>query len=138
MATKTIYRLHTRDSNNQPVPEQVTQNADGSYSQDTGTYGTATLTNVSVGTTATLLPASALANRKMVRVTNQANPFGYPAPVTIGYANTVTAMPTAAAGTGGKQIQPGQSERFDVSQGQALYGITTTQAIVVVIEEFAS
>lgn len=102
-----------------------------------GAYTTGRLTNVSVGTTATQLPASALANRKRVRVTNPANPFGYPSLVTIGYANTVTPFPTAAGGNGGAQLQPGQTKEFRIVPGQLLYAITTTQALVVQVEEFA-
>jgi hypothetical protein len=115
----------------------VTVSQSGTVATQDIAYATGQITNVSAGTTATLLPASALSNRKLVRVTNQANPFGYPALVTIGYSSGVTAGPTAAAGTGGWQLQPGQSRDFVVAAGQALYGITTTQALVVQVEEFA-
>jgi hypothetical protein len=99
-------------------------------------FSTGQVTNVSITTAATAIPASPLASRKLVRVTNPITPFGYPTPIYVGYTNTIVAGVTAAAGAAGRMIAPGQTADFAVRAGQILYAITSTQPQVAQVEEF--
>lgn len=102
----------------------------GSEGYQSGLFlGTAPLksaqrTRVTVGDTATLLPATALPNRKIVWVFNPS-----------GGGKTLYVAPSSDVDTDDAEIFPGASVPFALEDGQSLYGIVASGTLDVNVWE---
>lgn len=126
---KALNEIVPDDNTEYYLATKVIEAIDGSFAPS-GLSNAGKVTTISVSTTASLIPTTALTNRNAISVLNTSSTTT----LYLGFANTVTAD-TVVGTTSGWEVGPNEIWHVDITDSIPLYGIVASGSILVKILE---